>query len=141
MLTGEAAHRLDEMRREALALAAAVDHGDHRGEDVGLRPSTLPEPRLEHVVDSARQALCDTRGEGARMADDGVALLVPEHELQLGQLGAQEVPVAQRHLAVAHERRHRVLDLARPRSEVGAFGVGEGVDRGAAQGADVPSRP
>ena len=74
------------------------------------------------------------RGNGARMADDGVALLVPEHELQLGQLGAQEVPVAQGDLAVAHERRHRVLDLARPRGEIGAFGVREGVDGGAGSG-------
>ena len=44
----------------------------------------------------------------ADVADDGVALLVPEHELQLGQLGAQEVPVAQGDLPVPHERRHRV---------------------------------
>ena len=141
MRAGEAAHRLDELRRETLALAAAVDHGDHRREHVGLRPSALAEPRLEHVVDPARQALGHPRGNGPRMADDGVALLVPEHELQLGQLGAQEVPVAQGDLAVAHERRHRVLDLARARGEIGAFGVREGADGGPAQGADVPSRP
>ena len=141
MLAGEAAHRLDELRRETLTLAAAVDHGDHRGEDVGLRPSALAEPRLEHVVDPTREPFGHPRGNGARMADDGVALLVPEHELQLGQLGAQEMPVAQRHLAVPHERRHRVLDLARPRREIGAFGVREGVDGGPAHGADVPSRP
>src|SRR4029079_14753069 len=34
VLTGQAAHRLDEMGPETLALATAVDHGDHRGEDV-----------------------------------------------------------------------------------------------------------
>src|SRR4029079_19521730 len=75
MLAGEAAHRLDEMRRETLTLAAAVDHGDHRGEDVGLRPSTLAEPCLEHVVDPTREPFGHPRGNGARMADDGVALL------------------------------------------------------------------
>ena len=59
------------------------------------------------------------------MPDDDVVLVVPQHELQLRQLGAQLVPVPEGHLAVAHERGHRVLDLAGARGEIRPLGIRE----------------
>ena len=126
----EVAHRADQERREPLALAFPVDDRHGRRQDVRLRPVAVAEPRLEHVVHTGGQPVCGPRGNRAAVADDNVALLVPQHELQLRQLRAQAMPVPHRHLAVAHERGHRVLDLARARGEVGALGVGEHVQGG-----------
>lgn len=77
---------MDEERRQSLPLPSPVDDSDERRQGVRLRPGAATEPRLEQVVDPARQRL---RGAGRNrpgVADDGVALVVPQHELKLGQL-------------------------------------------------------
>jgi hypothetical protein len=59
------------------------------------------------------------------MPDDDVAIVVPEHELQIRQLMSKSAPVPERDFAVAEEGGERVLDLSRARGEVRPLGVRE----------------
>lgn len=65
------------------------------------------------------------------MGDDDVSLLVPDHELELRMLRAQEVPVFPGHLSVTEERREGVLDLARAGGEIRSLRVRERTHGGA----------
>lgn len=92
-------------------MATPIHDRDQCREDVGLRRAARTEPGLEHVVDPARHALRLAGRERSRVADDRVALLVLQDQLQLWKLGAQLAPVLEQN-AIADELREAVLDFA-----------------------------
>jgi hypothetical protein len=86
MAPREVAHRADQNRRDSFPLPPAVDDRDERREDVRLRPGAATEPRFEQLVYSTRQRVRGTRRDRSAVADENVALVVPQHELRLRQL-------------------------------------------------------